>query len=924
MTSAASFAGNYKPEEMDETNCPCLGQNTYSIEGAQVYITATSFYNATNPVLSGACVNVSGTLIINDDFTFDNCEFIMEPGAEIIVLPSTLLTINNQTVLRGCEYMWRGITLRAQARLNMENSTVMDAQYAIQVTGTYPWIRLVGNTFDANYVGFYVPLYNFQIVMSTGGNNFKDNQFINQSSYLPPFSGQTPNPGTSPYAGIFLNYIGNLTIGNPNNNSIQNSFDGLRHGIIDYKGYLNRYSGCTMTNIDAAWPEGIGVQILGSLGRINVHYCTMEQVRSGIQAVQHRTLSIKYNNIDVTSANSFNAYDAGISLSSGNRDVLIESNAITGANCIQLGLSNNGTYPVDIKANTLKPQWYGINTWLVNGKLNIVEGNTIYMDYPDANPCYTHGIVALENAGPMSVNENALSYVGIDPTCGTGIWIQDCLNGQVVGNSITAGAGTESSGAGILVANSPNHLYCCNALDLLDYGVSFFGMCNDTKLSNTLFGDHFTALQLSDALISPQIHNGNDWTGANTTWDAVFWGDNNEIPLSEFITDPDLLPNGYTQIYVPSGAQPSDWFIFDEESITTCEEWETIGEYCGNDPYYLTEDPNEFDELTASDLQALDTLQGTDTIAAVLKWEAQRYLYAKLTHNPWLINWNQAVDSFYTDAQTDLLGQFHAVETGIRQLFFEPDSLESAYQEVWEVLDSLQTEIGSLSQALLVAEEEEADSLSALIDTIVANQVIPAAQDLEGAASAIALWRSDQISALQAQNASITAATPFQQTEQFVFDLYLSTIAKEEAALTQEQRDTLESIAMKCPLIDGMGVYWARAILTHYHTATVWGLDDCEALEERSVSSEKTETATGKVFPNPVKDQLTLQLEGPLSTEGHLVIFNLNGHSVWLEKLQPGISEYTADLSGLPAGLYFYEVKETGTARLSGRIVVVK
>ncbi|MBK6621972.1 MAG: hypothetical protein IPG32_14275 [Saprospirales bacterium] len=125
----------------------------------------------------------------------------MDPASSIEVNPNVKLTIKSQSVLHGCEYMWRGINLPGQARLEIDSSTVRDAHYAVRALH-FSRIKLTASTFDANYIGVYIPpptppnVQNIVFRLNGSPNDIKDNYFGFLSAYLSPYSGQSPHPGS--------------------------------------------------------------------------------------------------------------------------------------------------------------------------------------------------------------------------------------------------------------------------------------------------------------------------------------------------------------------------------------------------------------------------------------------------------------------------------------------------------------------------------------------------------------------------------------------------------------------------------------------------------------------------------------------------------------------------------------------------------
>ncbi len=69
-------------------------------------------------------------------------------------------------------------------------------------------------------------------------------------------------------------------------------------------------------------------------------------------------------------------------------------------------------------------------------------------------------------------------------------------------------------------------------------------------------------------------------------------------------------------------------------------------------------------------------------------------------------------------------------------------------------------------------------------------------------------------------------------------------------------------------------------------------------------------TPTLSVYPNPSRGQLTVQVTGQLGQEYKLRLANILGREVRLLALRPEQANtgLAVDLTGLPAGLYFYSL----------------
>ncbi|MEO0580777.1 MAG: T9SS type A sorting domain-containing protein [Bacteroidota bacterium] len=77
-----------------------------------------------------------------------------------------------------------------------------------------------------------------------------------------------------------------------------------------------------------------------------------------------------------------------------------------------------------------------------------------------------------------------------------------------------------------------------------------------------------------------------------------------------------------------------------------------------------------------------------------------------------------------------------------------------------------------------------------------------------------------------------------------------------------------------------------------------------------------------QVFPNPVKNQLHVRMQSPLSSEGRFEVYGLDGRKVQMEgvSVAAGIHELTFDTSHLPQGVYHFVLTAQGT-RVRGHFV---
>ena len=91
-----------------------------------------------------------------------------------------------------------------------------------------------------------------------------------------------------------------------------------------------------------------------------------------------------------------------------------------------------------------------------------------------------------------------------------------------------------------------------------------------------------------------------------------------------------------------------------------------------------------------------------------------------------------------------------------------------------------------------------------------------------------------------------------------------------------------------------------------------------------AVTGEERETSSVAVYPNPASHEVNLRQDLPGSQPATLSLFSLTGQPVRHWQVAPGLHEQRFPISGLPEGIYFWQLR-TGVSVLgSGRLVLAK
>jgi hypothetical protein len=152
---------------------------------------------------------------------------------------------------------------------------------------------------------------------------------------------------------------------------------------------------------------------------------------------------------------------------------------------------------------------------------------------------------------------------------------------------------------------------------------------------------------------------------------------------------------------------------------------------------------------------------------------------------------------------------------------------------------------------------------------------------------------------------------------------------------TQSKNLTIESLASKCPYLDGQAVFKARTLyamiagpLTYNDLAICnnlgvykGGVNWYELENAGLFNQPQVNDGLLQVFPNPGSDLVTFRLSGSNSELKSIRIFNITGQIV----LEDNISNQTGlrrlDIKNLPLGMYSYQCISTNGLAYSGKLI---
>jgi len=620
----------------------CPG-TTYSVGSGVGILNLSAAPVGVANLTAGQSIQITGTFIVDAgtwNITGANVYFTTS-ASEIIVNGGKTLDASAGSIFQGCNatYKWSAIKVLAGGIIKANACTFNNGLNAVDIGGAAEF-RLNGNTFNTCTNGLRITG-----PQNTANHTIASNTFLNAEQ-----------------AGILLSSTSSITIG------------------------FNTYT-------ETGTPQSTAVLI--SLAKyILIDGGVMNQIKFGLDIQAGQSWCIEMANVLFRGTYGVRSNQARYGLTIRDCEIIAGSTAIDITNHLTTqtlppGFLCDGN--IKVLRNVINTDLRtGIRIANINGNGTVtVQGNRIGIPTTTSPIRWFYGIQIFESPNAnIVVDDNRVRHGGnsTPSTFPGGIYLYNCKANNLVSNNRVSVAPdlTDYLNFGIAIVNSPHCNVrdntvdgsganidraisienpvtdidlCCNTMTHAELGLYMLGAHEDCIIQTSLFGRLTEALYY-DMVVStsaPQIHKGNDWSGATTTWDAYFNGTPFGASSVKYRVDPSLLPNGLSQIFV-TGGNASDWFSTPAAGELNC------ASICGNG--FAGEGGGE--GLQGNDYWAINAL--SDPTYATLQWMAKQDLYAKLVAHPILLSNTQA-STFYNSAQSGNIGKFYTIKTGIESLY---------------------------------------------------------------------------------------------------------------------------------------------------------------------------------------------------------------------------------------------------------------
>lgn len=838
-------------------------------------------------------VFVSGTFTINtSSFSITNTIIQFEPGARILVKTGNELTID-KSFLFSCDKMWRGIEALLDSRVRITDSHVEDAQYAIEAKDAqlilsqktiyernWTAIRLNQNQSDPTATHLFT------------GNQFRGNQL------KPPFSGQTPLPGTSSFVGIWATSIPFGFIGGGSETNL-NRFIDLKIGLIAQRSTFavnySTFETMINTGIVEGYQTGIGIFAvdrstinqtgMGKQGTAVFVGCQQAAIYSqsstcftqdsryirlgkyGVQTVTPfsnytHVIGNYFENTDPTFPTVSAVYLERSSLNNDKiNDNYIYSTKASGSALIALNDMVGGTGEAEVLRDTIvaiEELVSGIEVRPQNGDNFRISDNRI-----DAEKLSTGINIYLANGTPGTPDNIVVSE-----------------------NTVTA---TVSGQIGAYLFNAQGVTLCNN--EIYGNGITNFGIAATFSCSGTLIGQNrldntSTGLlfQGSGINMGLQDHHGNQWINGFNTWAARHTG-------------PDFFTSRFNVNSDPGSCGNPDYFPNDlgTASVDPATGWfDDISDECVNECTEL------YDALILQPVFEATALDEGEALgwSPAGRWAADDYLYRSM-ENQVMTGLDQALLSNF---------QTSVAQSGIPDLHTRKEQLRSILQaDAWSITTTYadySIALGNYTDAWTQWFTSEETTIPANEDWVAAYQAFQAVTAEEEN------WRTAQLQDLL-DEPSLEPTSFIEEQLNIIGTIKLRWLAG--IALSTEEWDTAEELAVQCYNVYGPAVFEAQSLLPpcRWEELREEALLACnnQGMQnfpptDLSFSSDPSFS----VYPNPSPNTVSIQYDQEVLPGDELHIIDLYGREIHHQATELN----KLDISEWPAGVYILQWRREG------------
>jgi Secretion system C-terminal sorting domain len=928
---------------INSTNCPLPTQN---ITGGNVSVIGQTGQNTNFSQFTGGSSFIPDKLLIKGNVTLNVDHTVLSVGtamgyiafdenAKLTIPNGKTLTLRGANV-HGCVRRWNSITVEAGGTVLSRpkdilefsgNTTIKDAENAI-IAKEESVINVAGTNFIDNVKGIFAPPpTNASTLSQTAFTPLHGCTFMGTGLMKPAAGSGLVTPIIqNPKVGIELQRVSGIDIHSVAINTsagatrFRTVFKSMANGIITKGTYLN-IEGSYFDDISSAYgtsatPNDIGNGILQDGDQDEGFWLPLlvksdfNNCNNAINVTQTPYTIIENSTID----NLYFTDHYGIRLVNNSGYFSIRNNTITAG----VGIGSLNT-----------------NLWTSSSLWNSISDNTIRVKH--SNRWLGIGAEVFENGSPYSwnVKDNLIALEqGHD-----GLFFNSANMPNVVGNQIdlligatSYASGIETSGTfgmnaacnvttnnsawgpqnrrGIAVYGTSNSTVSCNRSLLTNSGLLAVGTCTNTQFQgNNLANNNIGLLYANNTQTGPQSHNGNKWILGNATG-AIHLGGAPEAVLSPYTVSSSIQP------LHPITVSPSTWFSVQSGTTYTCQATNDCPQAEG-----IAQQP----QTSVNPLnRALMTTTETTGMTKEMKWTMQRHLYRYAIEKPAELTQDPKLKEFYDKMAVTSVSKMSKLEKNLKFYHVEGKLNKDKITATLSSYEDLRKQYAEAADWVYKQEDVKKTDANYKKMLSIWAQITKLNSGNESELKTIEKSKKLVVTDnTLRENETITTVLLPESNEKEINRVSIQLILKPNTVLDATQKEIVTRIAHQCPTAGGDAVYRARSLYRMIESKRFDDLDICGSqmsLIEDTNAKIASISSNGnyKVYPNPVKDFLTVEL--PQNTEGGAwLIYNTLGEIV----KRFNVTERNLDVRALSKGIYFIHFEAQGKDQFSQKFVKI-
>ena len=866
-------------------------------------------------LVQNKCIEVQGTIVIDEWKTFVGCDFIMSPGAKIKTQGLQLFAIVNSNLHSCGDYLWDGIKLNTGARFSLRGSVFQHSLNGIYSNGGLLInSSMTNNVFNNNHfaVKFDDPLYSIrrtEVLLS--GNIFSQSDDLK-------FHWESPHNKPDFTYGVKTNFaIVNSLVGNDPCNRT-NIFIGLNYGYY-LKNTIARIHADLFHDFNFNDPEywSTGIKTEGFDERIGESSLELRgwptddiETFNGVCFGVNSTLGYS----DIESIIIDNAC-TGIHLTAPLGNFTIKNSHIrvqkwTGIVLSPFALSygsilnNIIDVEVDEEINRLSGGIW-IQAWRQNsGFSTVIQDNEINLN---------SGTFGIKSEGPYSVGNritcNIINILDLHENLSSvsGIEILRGQRNSIVDNEIFGQYSSMSNIEvnGIKIIESPSNYFRGNYTENTQIGMHFSNWNNNTFQDGNTMSNHEIGYYISETgATGHQYYSANKWLGSYGDWGAL----NDGEFLHSIYND---YQNLLTTTCWPGSVSPDPGWFQPAQGIGFCLDPEITSCIVSQD--FQLPKLNYLDTLIAR-----GELEFSDFEEARI-WQAERYLLRNLLDYSYLVGGNGTLmDSFINDAMGSSLWQYLRLEMQIEEYSKMPVNVTDLLKNYFTQYSNLKedTEIAINDWIIFPDSTELGENVSYL------NEQIDSIWNLSS--SIYQDWKMEsniKLSSLLPHIASLPTPNLYASSEKLIMEAMVK-VSQGIDSVGSSMRNSLIGLAGHCMIEYGTAVINARGIVRYLGYDPGDEILNCyESEGYRIVNHEESDLSKYKVFPNPTSNYIHIAFESPVEPIGDLKMYDHTGKLVLSKSLENSSRFVEISINHLPIGSYTISIEING--KLDSQPVII-